>query len=112
MRLMALEANSARFVERARPVAGRRRDFDAKLRGSQLIQQWEALMVDALRQAALPYDARALMGDDFELAVPELAPTAYACSACNRGATRLPAVRRENPAQRWPSRFSDFDRRP
>ena len=58
-----------------------------KLRGSQLIQLWEALTVDALGPAALPFDARALEGDDDVLPVPALAPTAWARRFYSRGFT-------------------------
>ena len=88
MRLMALEANSARFIERARAGEAVGPEVSMlKLRGSQLIQLWEGLTVDALGPAALPFDARALAGDDDALPVPELAPTASARRFYSRGFT-------------------------
>ena len=88
MRLMALEANSARFVERSQlglPVGAEVSML--KLRGSQLIQLWEALTVDALGPAALPYDPAALVGGVAALPVPELAPTASSRRFLSRGFT-------------------------
>ena len=90
MRLLALEANTARFMERARngePVGAEVSML--KLRGSQLIQLWEALTVDALGPAALPFDARALVEADAEagLPVPELAATASSRRFLSRGYT-------------------------
>ena len=58
VRLMALEANAGRFIARAQ--AGHPIGADVsmlKMRGSQLIQLWEELTVDALGSAALPLDA-------------------------------------------------------
>ena len=60
-RLMALEANAARFV--ARQSAGEPIGAEVsmlKMRGSRLIQLWEDLTVDALGGAALPLDVAAL----------------------------------------------------
>jgi len=54
-RLMALEANAGRFIERAQ--AGEPIGAEVsmlKLRGSRLIQLWEELIVDALGPEALP----------------------------------------------------------
>ncbi len=88
MRLMALEANSARFVERSQmglPVGAEVSML--KLRGSQLIQLWEALTIDALGPAALPYDPAALVGGAAALPVPELAPTASSRRFLSRGFT-------------------------
>ncbi len=56
-RLMALEANACRFIERAQ--AGEPIGAEVsmlKLRGSRLIQLWEELIVDALGPEALPLD--------------------------------------------------------
>ena len=56
-RLMALEANAARFIERAQ--AGEAVGAEVsmlKLRGSRLIQLWEELIVDGLGPEALPLD--------------------------------------------------------
>ncbi len=88
MRLLALEANSARFVERSQlglPVGAEVSML--KLRGSQLIQLWEALTVDALGPAALPYDAAALSGAATALPLPELAATASSRRFLSRGFT-------------------------
>ena len=60
-RLMALEANAARFV--ARQSAGEPIGAEVsmlKMRGSRLIQLWEDLTVDALGGTALPLDVSAL----------------------------------------------------
>lgn len=54
-RLIALEANAARFV--ARQAAGERLGAEVsmlKMRGSRLIQLWEELMVDTLGPEAMP----------------------------------------------------------
>ncbi len=88
MRLLALEANAARFVERSQlglPVGAEVSML--KLRGSQLIQLWEALTVDALGPAALPYDAAALSGAATALPLPELAATASSRRFLSRGFT-------------------------
>ncbi|TAL94153.1 MAG: acyl-CoA dehydrogenase [Paraburkholderia sp.] len=61
MRLMALEANAARFIERAnagQPVGAEVSML--KLRGSRLIQLWEELIVDALGQEGLVLDPEVL----------------------------------------------------
>lgn len=63
MRLMALEANAHRFIARAQ--AGHPIGADVsmlKLRGSQLIQLWEELTVDALGASALELDPAVLAG--------------------------------------------------
>ena len=86
MRLIALESNSARFVARAAagdPVGAEVSML--KLRGSQLIQLWEALTVDALGPAALPFDAVALDEESTSLPVPELAATASSRRFVSRG---------------------------
>lgn len=88
MRLMALEANTARFLERATlglPIGAEVSML--KLRGSQLIQQWEALTVDALGPAALPYDLDAVGGGLGTLPLPELAATASSRRFLARGYT-------------------------
>jgi acyl-CoA dehydrogenase len=87
VRLLALEANSARFIERARaglPIGAEVSML--KLRGSQLIQAWEDLTVDALGLGALPYSKQALI-DPIPLPVPELAPTASSRRFLSRGFT-------------------------
>ncbi|MFM0653477.1 acyl-CoA dehydrogenase family protein [Paraburkholderia sediminicola] len=61
MRLMALEANAARFIERSnsgQPVGAEVSML--KLRGSRLIQLWEELIVDALGQEGLVLDPEVL----------------------------------------------------
>ncbi|MBL8378518.1 MAG: acyl-CoA dehydrogenase family protein [Burkholderiales bacterium] len=88
MRLMALEANTARFLERATqglPIGAEVSML--KLRGSQLVQLWEALTVDALGPAALPFDASAVRGDVPTLPLPELAATASSRRFLSRGYT-------------------------
>lgn len=60
-RLMALEANAGQFIARAQ--AGQPIGAEVsmlKLRGSELIQLWEDLTVDALGAEALPLDSAAL----------------------------------------------------
>ena len=86
VRLLALEANSARFVARA--AAGEPVGAEVsmlKLRGSQLIQAWEMLTVDALGPASLPFDADTLDRETSSLPVPELAPTASSRRFLSRG---------------------------
>ncbi len=88
MRLMALETNAARFLERATlglPIGAEVSML--KLRGSQLIQQWEALTVDALGPSALPYDVAAVLGATATLPLPELAATASSRRFLSRGYT-------------------------
>jgi alkylation response protein AidB-like acyl-CoA dehydrogenase len=88
MRLMALEANAARFLERATlglPIGAEVSML--KLRGSQLIQQWEALTVDALGPSALPFDVAAVRGGAAALPLPELAATASSRRFLSRGYT-------------------------
>jgi alkylation response protein AidB-like acyl-CoA dehydrogenase len=63
-RLLALEANAGRFIARAQ--AGQAIGPDVsmlKMRGSQLIQLWEELTVDALGESALPLDPALLAGE-------------------------------------------------
>jgi acyl-CoA dehydrogenase len=70
-RLLALEANSARFIARAQ--AGESLGAEVsmlKLRGSQLIQLWEELTVEALGEDAMALDDRA-----FGAAAGALPPT-------------------------------------
>lgn len=88
VRLLALEANSARFVARSavgEPVGAEVSML--KLRGSQLIQAWEMLTVDALGPASLPFDAETLDRETSSLPVPELAPTASSRRFLSRGYT-------------------------
>lgn len=62
-RLMALEANAARFIARqqAGDILGDEVSM-LKMRGSRLIQLWEELIVDALGVDAMPLDAGWLQG--------------------------------------------------
>ncbi|CAG4886785.1 acyl-CoA dehydrogenase family protein [Paraburkholderia saeva] len=61
MQLMALEANAARFIQRA--ISGHPIGAEVsmlKLRGSRLIQLWEQLIVDGLGQEGLVLDPEVL----------------------------------------------------
>ena len=85
MRLMALEANALRFIERAQrgePIGAEVSML--KLRGSQLIQLWEALTVDALAGESLPFDLDALTGQGTALTSP-MAATAISKRFMSRG---------------------------
>ena len=88
MRLMALEANSVRFIERAQrgePIGPEVSML--KLRGSQLMQLWETLSVDALGPATLPFDPRAILGEAHSLPVAAHAATASSRRFASRGYT-------------------------
>ncbi len=88
MRLMALEANALRFIERAQrgePIGAEVSML--KLRGSQLMQLWEALNVDALGPASLPFDAGAIVGQPHSLPVPAMVATALPRRLLSRGFT-------------------------
>ena len=88
MRLMALEANSVRFIERAQrgePIGAEVSML--KLRGSQLMQLWETLSVDALGPATLPFDPRAILGEPNTLPVPAAVATASSRRFASRGYT-------------------------
>ncbi len=88
MRLMALEANSVRFIERAQrgePIGAEVSML--KLRGSQLMQLWESLSVDALGPATLPFDPRAILGEPHALPVSAAAATASSRRFASRGYT-------------------------
>ncbi len=88
MRLMALEANALRFVERAQrgePIGAEVSML--KLRGSQLMQLWEALNVDALGPASLPFDAAAIVGKPHRLPVSAMSATALPRRFLSRGFT-------------------------
>ncbi|MFN0186099.1 MAG: acyl-CoA dehydrogenase family protein [Aquabacterium sp.] len=68
VRLMALQANAQRFLDRAQrgePIGAEVSML--KLRGSQLIQLWEGLIVDALGPGALPFDGGAILGQPHAL---------------------------------------------
>lgn len=83
VRLMALEANAGRFIARAQ--AGHPIGADVsmlKMRGSQLIQLWEELTVDALGSAALSHDAV-----DTAEGLSEIAATASSRRFLSRGYT-------------------------
>ncbi len=88
MRLMALEANSVRFIERAQrsePIGAEVSML--KLRGSQLMQLWESLSVDALGPATLPFDPRVILGEPNTLPVCAAAATASSRRFASRGYT-------------------------
>jgi acyl-CoA dehydrogenase len=88
MRLMALEANALRFIERAQrgePIGAEVSML--KLRGSQLMQLWEALNVDATGGASLPFDASAIVGTPHTLPVSTMEATALPRRFLSRGFT-------------------------
>jgi acyl-CoA dehydrogenase len=96
VRLLALEANAARFLERAR--AGETIGPEVsqlKLRGSELIQLWEQLTVDALGPDALPFappsdadaDSAPVAGAPAEPFADAIAATASARRFLSRGYT-------------------------
>ena len=68
-RLIALEANAARFVERQKRGEPLGAEVGMlKLRGSRLVQDWESLIVDALGMDASPLNSELLQGHT----VPEM----------------------------------------
>lgn len=88
MRLMALEANAARFI--ARQQAGEPIGAEVsmlKMRGSRLIQLWEELTVDALGPEAMPLDRQWLCGQADAAAHDALAGTASSRRFLARGYT-------------------------
>ena len=88
MRLIALEANAARFI--ARQQAGEKIGADVsqlKMRGSRLIQLWEELTVDALGPEAMPLDAEWLYADAGAAPQDALAGTASSRRFLARGYT-------------------------
>ena len=88
MRLMALEANTLRFMERAQrgePIGAEVSML--KLRGSLLMQAWEALRVDAMGPASLPFDASAISGQAHGLPSSTMAATALPRRFLSRGFT-------------------------
>jgi alkylation response protein AidB-like acyl-CoA dehydrogenase len=86
MRLMALEANALRFIERAQRGETIGAEVSMlKLRGSQLIQLWEALTVDALAGSSLPFDVDALVGKRTSLPTSPMAATAISKRFMSRG---------------------------
>ena len=87
-RLMALEANAARFV--ARQSAGEQLGPEVsmlKMRGSRLIQLWEELIVDALGPEALPLSPQWLAGQPNAPSQDALAGTASSRRFLARGYT-------------------------
>jgi acyl-CoA dehydrogenase len=88
MRLAALEANAGRFIARAQ--AGEPIGAEVsmlKLRGSQLIQLWEELIVDALGEDALPLDPAVLDGVGTSQGLAAIAGTASSRRFLSRGYT-------------------------
>ena len=88
MRLMALEANTLRFVERAQrgqPIGAEVSML--KLRGSQLMQLWEALNTDAMGADSLPFHAGAIVGKPHNLPVSAMVATALPRRFLSRGFT-------------------------
>lgn len=88
MRLMALEANAARFI--ARQQAGEPIGAEVsmlKMRGSRLIQLWEELTVDALGPEAMPLDAQWLYAQADAAPRDALAGTASSRRFLARGYT-------------------------
>lgn len=88
MRLMALEANAARFI--ARQQAGEPIGAEVsmlKMRGSRLIQLWEELTVDALGPEAMPLDPQWLYGQAGAAPHDALAGTASSRRFLARGYT-------------------------
>ena len=87
-RLIALEANAARFV--ARQAAGERLGAEVsmlKMRGSRLIQLWEELIVDALGPEAMPLSPPWLAGAADAAPQDALAGTASSRRFLARGYT-------------------------
>lgn len=87
-RLMALQANAARFI--ARQQAGEPIGAEVsmlKMRGSRLIQLWEELIVDALGPEAMPLDAAWLDGQPGAMPADALAGTASSRRFLARGYT-------------------------
>lgn len=87
-RLMALQANAARFI--ARQQAGEPIGAEVsmlKMRGSRLIQLWEELIVDALGPEAMPLDAAWLDGQPGAAPADALAGTASSRRFLARGYT-------------------------
>ncbi|MEJ8816136.1 acyl-CoA dehydrogenase family protein [Variovorax ureilyticus] len=88
MRLAALEANAGRFIARAQ--AGETIGAEVsmlKLRGSQLIQLWEELIVDALGEDALPLNTAVLEGGGAARGLEVIAGTASSRRFLSRGYT-------------------------
>lgn len=87
-KLMALEANASQFIARAQ--AGQPIGAEVsmlKLRGSQLLQLWEELTVDALGAEALPLDAAALKAGGSARGQDHLSATASSRRFLSRGYT-------------------------
>jgi acyl-CoA dehydrogenase len=88
MRLIALEANAARFIERQQ--AGEKIGADVsqlKMRGSRLIQLWEELTVDALGPEAMPLNTDWLHAGSVAARQDALAGTASSRRFLARGFT-------------------------
>jgi acyl-CoA dehydrogenase len=88
MRLLALEAHAAGFIARAQ--AGQAIGADVsmlKLRGSQLIQRWEELTVDALGPDALVFDAARLAPGLAGTGADDIVATASSRRFLSRGYT-------------------------
>ena len=89
-RLLALEANAARFIRRAQ--SGKPAGAEVsmlKLRGSRLLQQWEELTVDALGPQAMPFDAAvwSSQGAEGPTGLAAIAATASSRRFLSRGFT-------------------------
>lgn len=87
-RLIALEANAARFI--ARQAAGEQLGAEVsmlKMRGSRLIQLWEELIVDALGTDAMPLSPAWLAGEAGAAPRDALAGTASSRRFLARGYT-------------------------
>lgn len=88
MRLLALEANAGRFIERAQ--AGQSMGAEVsmlKMRGSRLIQLWEELIVDGLGPQALLLDSGASIDVASDSHRSRLAATASSRRFLARGYT-------------------------
>lgn len=87
-RLLALEANAGRFIARAQAEKPIGADVSMlKMRGSQLIQLWEDLTVDALGEEALVLDPAALDPESSMSEQAGIAATASSRRFLSRGYT-------------------------
>ena len=89
-RLLALEANAARFIRRAQAGQGAGAEVSMlKLRGSRLLQEWEDLIVDALGPDALAVadNSDAPAPDGTQSALSAIAATASSRRFLSRGFT-------------------------
>ena len=110
MRLLALEANAARFIEWAQA------DYPVgvevsmlKMRGSRLIQLWEELSVNALGPEALTLDPAALAPGGPRPARRTASRPRPRHGAFWHVATPLPAVPARSSTTSLPSRYSDYE---